>query len=148
MLASKGVPGVALKVAISMVVLLACIMGRVFASDLAVIPASVIGVHPMHRVIYWSTYAGVTAVLPGIVMWSVHRISRTSRWGVTLATMYVTGVLYFYTSESVVYGTFAPSWDDLLDYSRWSILIAFIVALAARRMTAPLMIAQSVRVLR
>lgn len=129
---SKGARGMALKVAISMVVLLVCILGRLFVSDLAVMPASV-GVHPMHRVIYWSTYVAVTAVLPGIVMWSVHRSSRRPRWGVALAAMYITGVLYFYASETVVYGTFSPNRNDLLDYSRRSLPIAFIVALVTRR---------------
>jgi hypothetical protein len=127
----------ALKVAISVAVLLVCILTRLFVSDFSVMPPSVIGVHPMHRVIYWSTYVVVTAVLPGIVMWSVHRISRRPRRGVALAAMYMTGVLYFYTSETVVYGTFPPSWDDFLDYSRWSLLVALIVVLATQRVTAP-----------
>jgi energy-converting hydrogenase Eha subunit B len=129
----QRVPGVARKVVISMIVLLACILGRLFISELSVVPATVVGVHPMHRVIYWSTYVAVTTLLPGIAMWPVHRLCRTPRWEVTLGAMYITGVVYFYTSEVVVYGSFLPSWPDLLAYGRWSLLVAFIVALVARR---------------
>jgi hypothetical protein len=83
MRALTGTAGVALKVAISIAVLVVCSAGRLLVSDLAVVPAAAVRVHPMHWVIYWSTCMAVTAVLPGTVMASVQRIRRTPSLGVT-----------------------------------------------------------------